>query len=180
MAASKKVGRPVGLPKSDGSGRKTYLTDELIESLSSLLRESNYLVTALAIHGIAESVGYYWLKRGREEVQNNEKYPDTDWNASVYARFYLNTTRASAEAEASDIKRIREGCDGWQSLAWIRERRSRKRWGRYEPSDSVASVNIDNRQVRVKIGDSGSGSGQFKEIITKEVEEPKQHQNGGE
>jgi len=101
-----------------GRGRKTKLTPELQEKLVQYILADNYFETACWGVGITPQTGYNWLNRGERESKG------------IYRAFYLAIKKAEAEAEIVDIAYIKAGKDSWQSRAWIRERRSRERWGR--------------------------------------------------
>jgi hypothetical protein len=99
-------------------GRKSKLTPQLQEKIIQYILASNYFETACWGVGITPQTGYNWLKRG----ENCE--------SGSFRTFYLAVMRAEAEAEISDIAYIKAGKDNWQARSWIRERRSKERWGK--------------------------------------------------
>jgi transposase len=105
--------------KSKG-GRPSKLTPELQDAICKYLKADNYFSTTCWAVGITPVTGYAWLKKGEKE------------KAGKYRDFYEAVMRAEAEAEILDIACIKQGALNWQSKAWIRERRSRERWGRQQ------------------------------------------------
>ncbi len=110
--------------KEKTAGRPTKLTLDLQNELIDLLKEDNYFETACWAVGITPKTGYNWLKRGEKDSEERRR--------SVYREFYDAVKRADAEAEITDIAYIKAGNPNWQARAWIRERRSRLRWGRQQ------------------------------------------------
>ena len=107
-------------PKKAPVGRPSKLTLELQNQICSYLKADNYFETTCWAVGITPKTGYNWLHRGEKE------------KAGRYHDFYVMVMRAEAEAEIVDIAFIKQGSLNWQSRAWIRERRSRQRWGRQQ------------------------------------------------
>jgi hypothetical protein len=114
-------------------GPKCPLTPEVIAKIVEKVRAGNYLSTSVQACGISRKTCFNWLKRGNAEDDwieaGNEPHEGHD--AMCYA-FMMAAEQAEALAEIEDIRDIRNGVENWQSKAWIRERRSRENWGRFE------------------------------------------------
>jgi hypothetical protein len=113
-------------------GRKTKLTPELQERIHSFILASNYFETACWAAGITPRTGYAWLNLGENaitEIEDGKRAP-SDHPHYAYYLFAMMVRQAEAQAEIADIAFIKAGRDGWQSRAWIRERRSKERWSR--------------------------------------------------
>ncbi len=97
------------------AGRPTSLTPEVQAAIMSALRDGLYRETASRCAGICERTFYSWLERG-------------ETGEEPFAGFLQAVKRTEAEAERDIIVTVREGADGWQSKAWVAERRWPKRW----------------------------------------------------
>ncbi len=123
--------------------RPAILTPGLIKKIVRYIRADNYFETSCRACGITKQTGSSWLKRGEAEALRLEiEYeradkgettaPVTNPVEEIYLEFFLAVDKADAEAEAEDIRDIRNGCDGWQSKMRLRESRDFKHWGRKE------------------------------------------------
>jgi transposase len=111
-------------------GRPSKLTPETQATIVEALREGLYRETAATLAGIHRDTMYGWLERGRT-------------GEAPYAAFSDAVEKAEAEAEQHVIREVRMGLDGWQSKAWVAERRWPRRWGgrvRATVSDELAAV----------------------------------------
>jgi len=104
--------------KKKPNGRPTKLTPTLSKKLCAIIAGGNFFETACKLCRIVPKTGYNWLKKGENST------------SGIYHDFWMDVMEADAMAEVSDLERIRAGEEGWQGSAWIRERRSRERWGR--------------------------------------------------
>ena len=105
-----RLGRP--------SKAEQVLTPDTLEAVAGLLIEGHHKETVADFLGIRRSTWWNWEQRGERE-------PD-----SIFADFLDVTRRAIAGAEIDTIRAIRMGSKGWESRAWIAERRFPKRWGK--------------------------------------------------
>lgn len=96
-------------------GRPTAWSLGVQASIVEALREGLYRVTAAQLAGICERTLYNWIERGEAGEE-------------PYCAFLQACKRAEAEAEHDIIATVRRGAEGWQSKAWIAERRWPKRW----------------------------------------------------
>jgi hypothetical protein len=94
------------------------LTPEILDAIGTLLVEGNCKETVAAFLGITRMTWWRWEQLG-------EQQPD-----SVYGEFCYVVEKAQAASEIGMLRSIRYGAPGWQSNAWIMERRFPQRWGR--------------------------------------------------
>ena len=171
--------------------RKSKLTPELIEKLSSYIAQGNYFITACNACGISDRAGYNWINKGLEDMENGEE--------SHFVLLLQSLKRAEAEAETRRVARIEEAGiggglskrrvttfkDGTETVEetyaqpqWLAdmthlERRHPERWGRKDRSliqiDEHKTVTITNVEV---IKDYGRGSHMIVEGEAKEIPAP--------
>lgn len=101
--------------------RPLKLTQELQDRICLAIRAGNYSKIAAEMNGIGETTFYRWLDIGSKP------------NASrIYREFRESIKRAEAEAEVTNVARIRQAADNgtWQAAAWYLERKHGDRWGR--------------------------------------------------
>ncbi len=105
-------------PGGRPSKAEQVLTPQMLDEIGLLLAEGNYIQTVAAFMGITRMTWWNWEQRGEQE-------PD-----SIFGEFVYTVKRAQAAAEILLLRQIRLGGEGWQSKAWISERRFQERWGR--------------------------------------------------
>jgi transposase len=105
-----RVGRP--------SKAEHVLTPEMLEAVGLLLAEGHFKETVADFLGIDRTTWWRWEQRGEQEP------------GSIFAEFCNVVKKASAAAEILLLRGIRAGGEGWQSKAWISERRFPQRWGK--------------------------------------------------
>lgn len=104
---------------------KLKLTKKLIEKASKLIQAGNYTVTVCNMLGIDESTWYKWIKKGKDDLENEKK--------SMYVQFFKSIQKAEAIAEARNVGIIQSAASStWQAAAWYLERKHFDRWGRKE------------------------------------------------
>jgi hypothetical protein len=96
--------------------RPTSLTPEVQARILSALADGLYRETAARCAGVCERSLYSWLKKG-------------ETGEEPYAELLQAVKKTEAEVERSVLVAIRTGTRGWQSKAWVAERRWPKRWG---------------------------------------------------
>lgn len=96
-------------------GDKTDLTPDVERRICAALRAGNYRETAAAAGGVSGRSLRRWCERG-------------ETGEEPFASFLSAVTKAEAKAERLLLRSIRKGVDGWQSRAWILERRWPSRW----------------------------------------------------
>ena len=118
------LGRKVMAPmKHVGPGAPTKLTTEIIAKLAALIEEGNFMQPALALLGIPRRSYYYWLDRGEHD--------EADEKNTIYTQLLHTVKKADAACERKNILGVQTGELGWQSKAWILERKYRSRWGNH-------------------------------------------------
>lgn len=100
------------------SKAEQLLTPAMLEEIGLLLCEGNYKETVAEFLGINRATWWRWEQLGEREP------------GSIYAEFCNVVKRSSAAAEILLLREIRFGSEGWQSKAWISERRFPQRWGK--------------------------------------------------
>lgn len=96
-------------------GRKTSLTPETRTIILDALRLGHFRKVACQLAGIHPETMRGWAERAR----NGEE---------PFASFIDDATLAEAEGEDRQLKLVQAGAPGWQSNAWVLERRHARRW----------------------------------------------------
>lgn len=96
--------------------RPSKLTSETASVIIDALREGMYREVAARLAGIHRDTLYGWLERGHA-------------GEAPYADFAEAVDKAEAESELETIRLVKTGMEGWQSKAWLAERRWPSRWG---------------------------------------------------
>jgi hypothetical protein len=96
-------------------GRPTSLTPEVQATIVEAIGKGLYRETAAQLAGVTYRTLRNWEERG-------------DAGEAPYAEFFQLLKKAEAAAECDIIAGVRMGCEGWQSKAWIAERRWPSRW----------------------------------------------------
>jgi hypothetical protein len=109
--------------KHVGPGAPTKLTPEIIAKLAALIEEGNFMQPALALLGIPRCTYYHWLGRGEDDQVKGK--------ASLYVELLDTIKKADAACERRNVLGVQAGELGWQSRAWILERKYRTRWGHH-------------------------------------------------
>lgn len=99
-------------------GRPPKLTAELSEALCADARRGLYLEEVAALHGLAKTTLYKWLRQGAREHEG------------PYADFSHALKKAMAEADAKDLDRLSAAAaaGAWQAAAWRLERRNPRQY----------------------------------------------------
>lgn len=100
-------------------GRPTKLTLDLQAKLCKDLESGISRPAASARAGIPERTFYRWLKRGKHAA------------SGLYWQFCQEIKKAEANLEKFHIDRLALGLPGWQSSAWLLERKWPERWGNF-------------------------------------------------
>lgn len=93
----------------------------LTRAICRTIALGNHAEVAARAFGIRPAMFKSWVLKGFEDIASGESTP--------YAIFVAAVDTADAQAEVQDIASIRQCIEGWQSLAWLRERKSFQRWG---------------------------------------------------
>ena len=118
-------------------GRPSKLSTDIQEKIRQYILADNYFDVSCIAAGVTFQTGYNWLQRGEKEYASYEAAEAADASEveleqlyTAYAEFWFVIRQAEAQAEIADIAFIKSGGKEWTSRAWIRERRSKERWGR--------------------------------------------------
>ena len=108
-------------------GRKSKLTPELIEKISTEIENGSYQKVAARKCGVGESTFYAWMEKAEGGV------------GGQFKELLESVKKASADAESRAIQTILAD-DSWQSKAWYLERRFPERWGRKDRPNAHHTV----------------------------------------
>lgn len=97
------------------AGRPTSLTPEVQAKIVETIRDGNYRHIAAQAAGVHRNSLIAWEKRGEAGEE-------------PYASFLCELQKAEADAEITLLQTVKSGGDGWQSKAWMLERRFASRW----------------------------------------------------
>jgi hypothetical protein len=116
MQGSDRCAQHVGI-----TGRKSTLTDEITEQLTSILRAGNYVTVACRAVGVSRDTFVSWMRRGVSELEAD----------APFREFRARVQRARAEGEVRNVAQIaKAAAESWQAAAWLLERQYPDRWGR--------------------------------------------------
>lgn len=101
-------------------GRKSKLTEELIETASKLISAGNYQKHVAQYLNLSEETWYRWLREGERG------------KSGLKRQFYESIKKAEAEAIARNVALIQKAAQegNWQAAAWWLERKFPEEWGR--------------------------------------------------
>jgi hypothetical protein len=102
-------------------GRPPMLSDELADTLVSMLRAGNYVGVATQAARISRATFGVWMRRGESSRPEDEPY----------RLLRERVEQARAEGEVRNVAQIaRAAAESWQAAAWLLERQYPERWGR--------------------------------------------------
>lgn len=101
-------------------GRHSDITPTLIGVIQNGISKGNYPEIAARAAGVSRSTYYLWLQKGKADRDAGRE--------TLYATFSDAIKEAEATAEGLLLDVVGDGEKGWQSSAWILERRWRERW----------------------------------------------------
>ncbi|MGP4063079.1 hypothetical protein [Halobacillus sp. H74] len=102
-------------------GRKTKLTEQLINKAERLIKAGNYNMVVCEYLNIHPSTWYKWMQEGEKAKSGRKK------------EFFDRVKKAEAEAEVrliTDLQKIASDNNSWQGIAWMLERKYPERWGK--------------------------------------------------
>jgi len=118
-------------------GRKTRLTEDLIDDICIWVAANNRPVVAAAKAGVPERTFYEWKKKGAEQEEG------------IYREFVDRLDRSLAEGEATAVGIIKIAAGGnsdlkikpqWQAAAWLLERRMPNEYGQRPRSQNIGAT----------------------------------------
>lgn len=112
-------------------GRKTKLTQQLIQQAAKLISEGNHDCTVVNYLGIDKSTWYKWMQEGETAESGLKK------------DFFDTIKKAAAKSEVTAVKGIlKAGKKQWQALAWYLERKFGERWAlKQDTTQNDGSIN---------------------------------------
>lgn len=131
------------------------LTPEVAAAICETIAAGNYIKTALAAAGVRPGTYDGWVAYAR-------KQPD-----SIYAEFVDLMEQARAQAEASNVRVIKEAAaKTWQAAAWLLERQYPERWGR---RDRIFNTVDGDHRVTFVFEEQKTGKGKLEVIKPEEA-----------
>lgn len=98
-----------------GKKRSSKLTPELSKTICNYLSLGMNAPSAAAMVGVHRNTMRYWLKRGRDEY---------DDDTSIYAQFVRDCNQAAATCLRRGLLMVnQEAAEDWRCAAWLLERR---------------------------------------------------------
>ena len=114
--------------------RKTKLTPERATKICGLLAAGNVIETSCRASGIVPRTYYYWVERGRAELERveNGEVRKVRKKEQPFVDFYQATEKALVEAETKLVKLIMDDAmaGGVESAKWMLPRRFPDNWAR--------------------------------------------------
>ncbi len=105
-------------PKLPRRGRRPVLTQEMADTMYTMLANGNSVETAADFVGINPCTFYDWMNKGNRA------------QSGMYAEFAKTMKKARAIAKVALVQAISQH-PSWQAKAWLLERRFPKEWGRH-------------------------------------------------
>jgi hypothetical protein len=132
--------------RADSPGRPSRIGEaDTVQILLEAVHDGNYIETAAELAGLAKQTVYEWIKRGEA-------------NETPYAAFANALKRASARAEAAEIKKVRDAGNDprfWAASMTYLERRHPDRWARRSDDSSapkvVVQIGVRDSDVQVSV-----------------------------
>lgn len=116
------------------AGRKTKLRRKLIAEAVEGIEKGHYAKTICQALGIHESTYYDWLKKGEEQIENDER--------GIYREFSESIKKAQAEGKKALLQIIRDrAATNWTAAAWMLERMYPEEYGRREKHQHEGTPN---------------------------------------
>ena len=128
---------------NSNAGRKTKLTEELIEEIYNYISNGLSNIDSCIMCNIAETTFYDWLKRGRNDTESQ--------NDTIYAEFSKAIKKAEIQFKETHINNIQKASKGgsWQASAWLMERKHFKEWGNKQHIDHGGSVEVQIDTIQI-------------------------------
>lgn len=113
-------------------GRKTKLTEKMIEEIAKHIELGMINKDVAQLVGISETTFYNWMNEGENSKDDN----------NIFRKFYLKVKEAEAKAIKRNLAIIQRAANegNWQAAAWFLERKRPEDWGR---KDRV-NINADD------------------------------------
>jgi transposase-like protein len=133
-------------------GRKDKITPEVIERLTNVLSQGNYVETACAYAGVSKSSFYSWLHEAQKPGAKKKylEFLEAIEKARAVAEMRnLQIVQQAGQGKPGDPKTGEKGIDpDWRASAWFLERAYPKKWGRQE---RVELSGMDGAPINVTV-----------------------------
>lgn len=130
-------------------GRRSIISEEIIDRIVTAVRGGNYLDDSARYAGIGERTIFEWLAKGREALE--AAGDDIDLvppDRQLYARLTQAVEKARSDAVVRNLTLIQRAAEtNWQAAAWYLERTNPRKWGR---RDTVEITGENGGAVRVE------------------------------
>ena len=145
------------------AGRRSILTDEVVNDLVKVIGLGNYFVTAINYAGISESAFYSWKARGEEEIRRLAEIQDKTGVVKnparkelIYVEFLESIKKAEAKSEVVAVIEVKSAFkEDWKAAMTFLERRFPDRWKRKDRYELTGPDGKDLVPVVVYIPDNG-------------------------
>jgi hypothetical protein len=146
-------------PAKRKAGRKTLLTPQRLEAITTMLRAGAYIDDACKSVGISTTTFYNWLQRGNQQREKLNAGLETDPDEEQFLQFLDAVETADAEGIIGHLMNIDHAAKNgtWQASAWILERKQPKKWGRYDRTEITGAdggpiqINISTEELERKV-----------------------------
>lgn len=131
-------------------GRRTLLSEEMIDRITTAVASGNYLDDSARYVGIGERTLFNWLARGREALDQAEgDMHAVEESETLFAQLWQAVEKARSHAVVRNVALIQKAAeDSWQAAAWYLERTNPKKWGRHE---TVELTGADGGAIQVEV-----------------------------
>lgn len=152
--------------------RPTKLTPQVQQNIVDALMAGNYFDAACAYAGITDRAGYYWMERGRKELERREgnvKEGTKRWlKEEPFVQFLQAVKKADSHAEVKNVALIQKAAnETWQAAAWWLERRFPQKWGRKVMEHQGKDGGAIETEVTHKFDPSKLSDDELKRILEK-------------
>lgn len=146
-------------PAKKKAGRKTLLTPERLEAITTMLRAGAYVDDACRSVGISDRTFYNWMQRGNVQQERLAAGLEVEPDEEPFLQFLHSVQEADAEGIIGHLMNIDHAAKNgtWQASAWILERKQPRKWGRFErteisgPEGGPIHINVSTEELERKV-----------------------------
>ena len=140
-------------------GRKTLLTPDRLEAITTMLRAGSYVDDACRAVGIHRATFYNWMQRGNVQRERLNAGLEIEPDEQIFLEFLDTVEEADAEGIIGHLMNIDHAAKNgtWQASAWILERKQPRKWGRFErteisgPEGGPIHINVSTEELERKV-----------------------------
>lgn len=125
-------------------GIRNLMLEDYVDLIPSEIKKGLGRISAAGMHGIAPSTMYYWIKKGKEDMEATRNRPKTECG-----RMYQKILQAEAEWELERLAKLEDDNKQARSEMWLLERRLPRKWGanvRERTGDEAEEENLRGLQ----------------------------------